>query len=290
MGMKNRSGRATRPDQRGFTLVELLVVIGIIAMLISILLPALRKAREAARITKCMSNLRQIGTGFTQYALANRGRWPIMITGTAPSLNYVRSCENYTLEVMLSPYIGPKVLSLTGDASIQRVAGGVWICPSSDIKAVSTNGNNLAYTSDNFPGHYREINSYTGMYYHWNGDEAKRATLANPAVALAPSYRPKFFKGWEVQVPVQFCSMNRVYGLASLDGIIQKSFHYPRGRPTVFIDGHVANLKNEYYQGNYQNILSSNQSPIIHQYRENSYPTPYGAAFGGGNRMALSEY
>lgn len=66
---------------RAFTLVELLVVIGIIALLVSMLLPALNKSRQQAVSIKCMSNLKQVGNAFMMYANDNHGWLPPGDTG-----------------------------------------------------------------------------------------------------------------------------------------------------------------------------------------------------------------
>jgi prepilin-type N-terminal cleavage/methylation domain-containing protein/prepilin-type processing-associated H-X9-DG protein len=93
---------------RGFTLVELLVVIGIIALLISILLPALTTARQAAAATASLSNLRQLGIGLALYRSENRGYYPVhSLEGTAPRLRwadyiypYMRNTEVYMSQLL----------------------------------------------------------------------------------------------------------------------------------------------------------------------------------------------
>src|SRR5215212_6300587 len=77
--------RANRPSQpwptpvpaaRGFSLVELLVVIGIIAILIGLLLPTLTRVRESANAVKCAAQLRGIGQAIFNYAAGNNGMLP----------------------------------------------------------------------------------------------------------------------------------------------------------------------------------------------------------------------
>ena len=130
------SARSARP---AFTLVELLVVIGIIALLISILLPSLAKARESAKRTQCLSNLRSINQMLIMYALNYKDLVPIGCrhpSGPPPVGGTTRQ-ENYFLSQLSSTpdagctnarYVG---LGLLFAADIVREGEGtVFYCPS----------------------------------------------------------------------------------------------------------------------------------------------------------------
>ena len=84
--------------ERAFTLVELLVVIGIIAILISLILPALNKAREQARAIKCASNLRQIGLAIAMYANETKGYYPYPTTTQGEQNLWYTAIDKYMIQ------------------------------------------------------------------------------------------------------------------------------------------------------------------------------------------------
>jgi prepilin-type processing-associated H-X9-DG protein/prepilin-type N-terminal cleavage/methylation domain-containing protein len=122
--------------RRAFTLVELLVVIGIIAVLIGILLPALSGARRAANAAKCASNLHQIAVGWRMYAQLSRGisapgRYP-EIKGTlnlydiGQGMTYrPRWYEMLAAQTKIFPFKGP----LPADDDTKQIDNEVFLCP-----------------------------------------------------------------------------------------------------------------------------------------------------------------
>src|SRR5262249_15993433 len=99
--------------RRGFTLIELLVVIAIIAVLIALLLPAVQSAREAARRTQCVNNLKQIGLALHNYLSAN-DRFPMGGTPQYDARNPTPAGPyewmNYSSFAMMLPYLEQTVV------------------------------------------------------------------------------------------------------------------------------------------------------------------------------------
>ena len=133
--------------KRKFTLIELLFVIAIIAILASILLPSLQKAKAASQRIKCANNLKQIFVATSMYISDNKGNWPVKD-------NF--GVDNRFWSMKLGEY-----MQASGRYDIQKR----FLCPAVSIPLIASEWELLDYAYNYYLLYYPDFSTMTGAYY-----------------------------------------------------------------------------------------------------------------------------
>jgi len=116
---------------RGFTLVELLVVVVIIAVLGAITVPVVVKAKETAKVSECLANMREIGAGLHMYLDEYDLRFPSAVPWGAPNYWKQPKLGKFkTIQELLTPYVSAGLVTEKGDRGDVYTHPGVFACPS----------------------------------------------------------------------------------------------------------------------------------------------------------------
>jgi len=136
-------------QKRAFTLVELLVVIGIIALLVSILLPSLNAARKEAKLVKCLANLHSIGEAIAMYTGQSKGTLPYGYwNGAVPVTAAPDPTRATDWAILLSSTLGKGNGSyVTQNGSDNSRFQGMFTCPEAQFEPLSTGTRKLHYTA-----------------------------------------------------------------------------------------------------------------------------------------------